>query len=94
MEEQAPFGTFDHELPSYLEKVQSQLPALQLLMQLGWQYLTPEETVQLRGGRVGSTTLEPIPVLKTSRRDFRSLPGKVLHCCVTPRCVEAIAGNS
>ena len=33
MEEQAPFGTFDHELPSYLEKVQSQLPALQLLMQ-------------------------------------------------------------
>jgi len=62
MEEQAPFGKFDHELPSYLEKVQSQLPALQLLMQFGWQYLTPEESVQLRGSRLGATILEPILV--------------------------------
>ena len=62
MEKQAPFGKPDYELPSYLEKVQSQLPALQILMQLGWQYLTPEETVQLRGGRLGSTILEPILV--------------------------------
>ena len=62
MEEQAPFGTFDHELPSYLEKVQSQLPALQLLMQMGWQYLTPEETVNLRGGRLGAAILETILV--------------------------------
>ncbi|MBW1694505.1 MAG: type I restriction endonuclease subunit R, partial [Deltaproteobacteria bacterium] len=60
MEEQTPFGKPDYELPSYLEKVQSQLPALQLLMQMGWQYLTPEETVQLRGGRLGSAILEPI----------------------------------
>ncbi len=62
MEEQTPFGKPDYEMPSYLEKVQSQLPALHLLMQLGWQYLTPEETVQLRGGRLGSTILEPILV--------------------------------
>ena len=41
MEEQAPFGKPDYELPSYLEKVQSQLQALQLLMQMGWEYLTP-----------------------------------------------------
>ena len=60
MEEQAPFGKPDYELPSYLEKVQSQLPALQLLIQMGWEYLTPEETVNLRGGRLGSTILEPI----------------------------------
>jgi type I restriction enzyme R subunit len=45
-----------------LEKVQSQLPALQLLMPMGWQYLTPEETVELRGGRLGSTILEPVLV--------------------------------
>lgn len=60
MEEQAPFGKPEYELPSYLEKVQSQLPALQLLMQMGWEYLTPEETVNLRGGRLGSFILEPI----------------------------------
>jgi type I restriction enzyme R subunit len=62
MEEQAQFGKSEYELPSYLEKVQSQLPALHLLMQLGWRYLTPEETAQLRGGRLGSTMLEPILV--------------------------------
>jgi hypothetical protein len=53
MEEQATFGTFEYELLSYLEKVQSQFPALHLLMQLGWQYLTPEETVRPPGRTVG-----------------------------------------
>ncbi|MEA1947994.1 MAG: hypothetical protein U9N83_11920 [Thermodesulfobacteriota bacterium] len=38
MEEQTPFGKPDYEIPSYLEKVQSQLPALHLLMQMGWQF--------------------------------------------------------
>ncbi|RLC23266.1 MAG: restriction endonuclease subunit R, partial [Deltaproteobacteria bacterium] len=60
MEELPQYGIPPHELPNYLEKVQSQLPALQLLMQLGWQYLTPEETVKLRRGRLGTTILEPI----------------------------------
>jgi type I restriction enzyme R subunit len=60
MESQTPFGTPEYELPSYLEKVQSQLPALHLLMQMGWQYLTPEETVNLRNGRSGAVVLEPI----------------------------------
>ncbi len=41
MEKQAPFEKPDYELPCYLEKVQSQLQALQLLMQMGWEYLTP-----------------------------------------------------
>lgn len=48
------------ETPSYLEKVQSQLPALQLLIQMGWQYLTPEDCAELRAGRLGSAILEPI----------------------------------
>ncbi|MBT8368922.1 MAG: HsdR family type I site-specific deoxyribonuclease [Deltaproteobacteria bacterium] len=60
MEKQTPFGAPEHELPSYLEKVQSQLPALHLLMQMGWQYLEPEEAVKLRNGRLGSAVLEPI----------------------------------
>lgn len=60
MEGQSPFGKPDYEPPSYLEKVQSQLPALHILIQMGWEYLTPEETVNLRGGRLGSSILEPI----------------------------------
>ena len=62
MEKQAEYISPPKELPSYLEKVQSQIPALHLLIQLGWQYLTPEETVNLRGKKLGSTILEPILV--------------------------------
>ena len=42
---------------SYLELIDSQLPALQLLINMGWQYLTPAETLALRGGREGNVLL-------------------------------------
>ena len=54
-EERQPYAT-----PSYLEKVQSQLPALQLLIELGWEYLPPEKTNELRDGRLGAAILEPV----------------------------------
>jgi type I restriction enzyme R subunit len=60
MEDQPAYGVQPHELPSHLEKVQSQLPALHLLIQLGWQYLTPEAANRLRRERLGSTILEPV----------------------------------
>ncbi|MEM9158424.1 MAG: HsdR family type I site-specific deoxyribonuclease [Verrucomicrobiota bacterium] len=50
----------EYHTPSYLEKTQSQLPALQLLVEMGWQYLPPEECVRLRGNRLGSAILEPV----------------------------------
>ncbi len=62
MENQASYGVKPQDLPNYLEKVQSQLPALHLLMQLGWSYLTPEEANRLRSDRLGSTILEPVLV--------------------------------
>lgn len=46
--------------PSYLESIQSQLPALQLLVEMGWEYLTPEECSNLRNGRLGTSVLDPI----------------------------------
>jgi type I restriction enzyme R subunit len=60
MEDHVTYGTEQRDLPSYLEKVQSQLPALQLLAQMGWQYLPPEECVRLRDGRLGTAVLEPV----------------------------------
>jgi len=51
-----------YSTPNYLEKVQSQLPALHLLTELGWDYLTPEECVSLRDGRLGAAILEPVLV--------------------------------
>ena len=49
-------------LPSFLEDHISQIPALQLLQNLGWQYLTPAEAVTLRGGKLGNVLLEPVLV--------------------------------
>ena len=62
MEEQPTYGVQPQELPSYLEKVQTPLAALHLLMQLGWQYLTPEAANRLRGDRLDGTILEPVLV--------------------------------
>ncbi|TVR25048.1 MAG: type I restriction endonuclease subunit R, partial [Anaerolineaceae bacterium] len=36
---------------TYNELISSQIPALQLLVNLGWQYLTPSEALALRGGK-------------------------------------------
>ena len=46
--------------PQYTEDAISQLPALHLLQNLGWQYLTPAEALNLRGGRLGGVLLEGV----------------------------------
>ena len=46
--------------PSYLEDRISQIPALRLLMALGWQYLTPDEALALRGGKTTNVILEDV----------------------------------
>lgn len=42
------------------EKYLSQIPALQLLINLGYTYLTPEQTLASRGGKIGSVLLEDV----------------------------------
>lgn len=44
-------------LPSHREKLISQIPALQVLMHLGYEYLTPAEALALRGGSGAPTRL-------------------------------------
>ena len=46
--------------PSYIEDHISQIPALQMLIKMGYTYLTPDEAMELRGGRTGNVLLEPI----------------------------------
>lgn len=46
--------------PSFLEDAISKQPALELLQKLGWQYLPPEETVRMRGGRRSTVLLDGI----------------------------------
>ena len=42
------------------EKHLSQIPALQLLTNLGYRYLTPTETLAMRGGRLSNVLLEEV----------------------------------
>ena len=51
------------ETPSFKEDHISQIPALQTLIKLGFQYLSPEEALKLRGEKTSTVLLETI--LKT-----------------------------
>ena len=46
--------------PDFREASISKLPALHLLQNLGWQYLTPAEALELRGGRAANVLLEGV----------------------------------
>ena len=46
--------------PSFKEDHISQLPALKLLMNMGWKYLSPEQALEARGGRTSTVLLETI----------------------------------
>ena len=48
------------DTPSFKEEYISQIPALQLLMQLGFRYLTPVEALQLRGGTTSNVVLTQV----------------------------------
>ncbi len=50
------------QLPSFLEDHISQIPALQLLQNLGWHFLPPAEAVALRNGKRGNVLLETVLV--------------------------------
>jgi len=56
--------------PSFREELISQIPALQLLTAMGYEYLTPDEALALRGGKRGNVILEGIlePWLKAHNR--------------------------
>ncbi len=48
------------EVPSFKEDHISQLPALKLLMNMGWKYLSPEQALEARGGRTSNVLLETV----------------------------------
>lgn len=48
------------ETPSFKEDHISQIPALQMLIKLGYSYLSPEEALQLRGNKTTNVVLEDV----------------------------------
>lgn len=59
------------DTPSFIEDHISQIPALQLLMKLGYRYLTPEEALEARGNRSSNVLLETI--LKKQLREINKI---------------------
>ncbi len=62
------------QTPSFKEDHISQIPALQLLQNLGYTYLSPEEALELRGGKTTAVLLESI--LKTQLEKINSISYK------------------
>jgi len=62
---------------TYTELISSQLPAIQLLTAMGWQYLTPEEALALRGGKEKNVVLTS--VLETWLREHNHIEFKGRH---------------
>ena len=46
------------DTPSFIEDHISQIPALKLLMNLGWKYLTPDQALEARTNRTSNVLLE------------------------------------
>ncbi len=63
-------------LPSFQEKLISQLPAVKLLQNLGYEYLSPEEAVEARGGRLGSVLLDRILAEQLRRQNVIRFRGR------------------
>ena len=58
-------------LISFKENDISQIPALELLQKMGYQYLSPEEALELRGGKTSNVLLEE--VLRRQLRELNSI---------------------
>ena len=59
------------DTPSFKEDHISQIPALQILQKLGYQYLTPDEALQLRGGKTTNILLDE--VLRKQLKEINSI---------------------
>lgn len=82
--------------PPFSEDDTSKIPALALLCKLGYQYISPKETLELRGGRTSQVILFGIleeQLRKMNRIDFRgeSVPfseGNIIEAIRTLRDVD------
>ena len=52
--------TLTMDIPSFIEDHISQIPALKLLMNLGYTYITPVEALEMRGNRSSNVLLEAV----------------------------------
>ena len=64
------------------EKYLSQIPALQLLINLGFAYITPEQALAERQGKAGYLGFTGTPLLKKEKNSFLKFGGLIEpHYC-------------
>lgn len=56
--------------PKLQEKYTFKIPAIILLNNLGWQYLSPKQALALRGGKLGNVVLEAVLRAELAKRTF------------------------
>lgn len=82
--------------PKFQEEYSSKLPALTLLVNLGWQFLPPAEALKARGGKQGEVVLRPLLRTALQKRRFmfagRSYPlsEKAIDNLMTEICSPAL----
>ena len=64
--------------PSFLESHVSQIPAIQVLLQLGYSYLGPEEVAVERRGKLGNVVLEDVLATQLKRINRVQAKGQVV----------------
>ena len=47
-------------MPKFQEEYSAKLPALTLLTQLGWRFLSPDAALSMRGGKTDEVVLRPL----------------------------------
>lgn len=64
------------DTPSFQEDLISQLPALELLQKLGYDYLTSDQTVSARGGRLANVVLDQVLAEQLRRQNIIRFKGR------------------
>mgnify|MGYP000989872240 CR=1 FL=1 len=63
---------------NYKEEIISQIPALQLLINMGYQYLSPEEALAMRDNKYNNVLLEPILKAQLAKITVFTTAGKTM----------------
>jgi len=49
-----------HNTPKFQEEYSAKLPALALMCNLGWTFISPDKTLELRGGKTSEVVLRDV----------------------------------
>ncbi len=85
-----------NQLPKFQEEYSAKIPALALLSNLGWSYLSPEQALAARGNKTNEVVLRSVLRLELKKRRFtlmgqeHALSDKAINTIVSEMCSPAL----